>query len=225
MCWLLLRDFGQPMACPLPWGEKRREDWQDTFIMGQKGVWMHYDNVIIMFALHRLYDGGMRRQQRHLLLWRIEREQGKNFSHTWNDAAGIGGGTSIVQGATPPSWEGLYIYNSILGRVFDTIYVKELSYEMTVALLQRLAALSFRRLDCLLKCSQVHFTSNASWRHVDDHHERLMEGSTPCYIFTSLAWVHKHKEKDLHAAIVDFPSMHFYAYHPSMESSLGREFN
>ena len=80
--WLLLREFGQPMTCPFPWGEKRKEDWHDTFIMGQQGVWMHYDDMVILFSMHQLYDGGMMRQQSHLLLWRIGREQGKNFSHT-----------------------------------------------------------------------------------------------------------------------------------------------
>ena len=47
--WLLLREFVQAMTCPFPWGEKRKEDWQDTFIMGQQGVWMHYDGMVIFF--------------------------------------------------------------------------------------------------------------------------------------------------------------------------------
>ena len=87
--WLLLREFGQPMTCHFPWGEKRKEDWQDTFIMGQQGVWMHYDDMVILFSLHKLYDGGMVRQQSHLLLWTIGREQGQIFSHTWHDTIGV----------------------------------------------------------------------------------------------------------------------------------------
>ena len=66
--------------------------------MGHQGVWMHCDDMVIMFSLHELYDGGMMRQQRHLLLWRIGREQGHICSHTWHDAAGVGDGTIIVQG-------------------------------------------------------------------------------------------------------------------------------
>ena len=88
---------------------------------------------------------------------------------------------------------------------------------MTVAILQMLAALSLRSLDCLMKCSQYHFTSNAPWMHVEDEYEKVMGESIPYYVFTFLPWIHKHKEKDLHAAFLDFPSMHFYAYHPSME--------
>ena len=38
---------------------------------------MHYDDMVIMLSPHELYDGGMMRQQRHLLLWRIRREQGQ----------------------------------------------------------------------------------------------------------------------------------------------------
>ena len=122
-----------------------------------------------------------------------------------------------MQGAKPPSWEDLYIHNRILVRVFDTIYVKELRFELTVVLLQRLAALSLGGLDFLLECSQDHFTSNTPWRHVEDENKEVMDGSIPYYVLTFLAWVHKHKEKGLHAAFVDFPSMHFYAHHPLME--------
>ena len=147
--------------------------------MGQQGVWMHYGDMLIIFSPHRLYDGGMVRQKSHFLLWRIGREQGQIFSHTWHDVARVRDGTSIVQREAPPYWEDIYIYNIILGRVFDTTYVKELSFEMTVALLQRLAAMSLKSLDCMLKCSQDHFTSNAPWKHVEYGNKKVMDESIP----------------------------------------------
>ena len=56
---------------------------------------------IIMFSPHDLYDGGVRRQQKLLLLWLFLVEQGQICSHTFHDVAGVGDGTIMVQGDTP----------------------------------------------------------------------------------------------------------------------------
>ena len=87
--WLLLREFGHHETYPVSKGMREENTWQSTCIMGQQGVWMHYDDVIIMFSLHEWYDGGM-------LLWRIGREQGNICSHTWHDAAGVRDSTSTL---------------------------------------------------------------------------------------------------------------------------------
>ena len=63
---------------------------------------MHYDGMIIMFLIHDLYDGRMRRHQKLLLLWRNFREKGQIFSHTLHDIAGVGDGTIIVQRGYSP---------------------------------------------------------------------------------------------------------------------------
>lgn len=69
------------------------------------------------------------------------------------DVAGAGGGTSIVKRgcslalgaqALPSSWEGLYICSNMMGKVFNKIHVKELSFKMTVDLLHKPAALSLK---------------------------------------------------------------------------------
>ena len=91
--------------------------------MGQQGVWMHYDDIIIMFSPHELYDGGMSGQQRHFFLWRIEREQGKSFSHILHDVAMGGDG-------------------NIMGGVFDIGHVREWLYELAGAYLHRPTTLS-----------------------------------------------------------------------------------
>ena len=85
---------------------------------------MHHGDEIIMFSPHRLYDGGMVRQQSHLLLWRIGREQGQIFSHTWHDAAGVRDDTIMMQGGYSlalddwevlPPWKELLVCSSIMG--------------------------------------------------------------------------------------------------------------
>ena len=90
---------------------------------------------------------------------------------------------------------------------------------MTMALLQRTATLSLESLDYLLKCSQNHFTSDVSWRHVGEEDEEVMDGRIPCYVFVILAWAHKHKKRHLHAATLDSSSMHSHAYYLLMEES------
>ena len=87
----------------------------------------------------------------------------------------------------------------MMGGVFCKIHVKKGSFELTVALLQRLAVLSLESLSYLLECPSNHFTSNVFWRHVGDENEGVREESTPYYILTLLAWLHKHKKRNLHA--------------------------
>ena len=65
--------------------------------MGQQGVWMHCDDLVILISLHRLYHGVMMRQQKHLLVWRIERGQGQSCSHILHDVA-MGGDDNIMGG-------------------------------------------------------------------------------------------------------------------------------
>ena len=123
------------MTCPFLWGEKRKEDWWDGFIMGQQGVWIHYDCMVILFSLHQLYVGGMMRQQRHLLLWRIEREQAKSWSHILHN---------VVMGGDA----------NIMGEVFDIGHVREWIYELARAYLYRPTTLSLWSRILLMECSQ-----------------------------------------------------------------------
>ena len=74
------------------------------------------------------------RQQRHFLLWRIEREQGQNFSHILHDVA-TGGDGNIIRG------------------VFDIGHVKEWIYELVGAYLHRPIALSPWSMSFLMECS------------------------------------------------------------------------
>lgn len=129
---------------------------------------MHCDDVIIVSSPQRLYDGGMRGQQRHLLLWRFERGQGPTCSHTWHDSAVGWDGTIIVQGGYSlilddlgvfPPWEKPLVCSSFM-RVFGTGHVKEWIYELAGAYLHRpTALLSCRNL--LMECSQDHFIVGA----------------------------------------------------------------
>ena len=96
--WLLLREFGHHETYPFSKGMWEESTWKGTCIMRQQGVWMHDGDVIIMFSPHGLYDGGIWRHQIIFLLWRIGREQGQIYSHTWHDAAGVGDGTIIMEG-------------------------------------------------------------------------------------------------------------------------------
>ena len=131
--WLLLREFGHHETYPFSKGMWEESTWQGTCIMGQQGVWIHYDDVIIMFSPHGLHDGGLLGQQRHFFLWRIGREQGQIFSHTWHDAVGGGDGTILVQGGYSlslddlevlPPWKELLVCNNIMGKFFDMRHVK-----------------------------------------------------------------------------------------------------
>ena len=71
--WLLLKEFGHHVTYPLSKGMWVKEVWQDTCIIGQQGVWMHCVDMtsfisIIIYSPHDVYDGGVRRQQKLLLL-------------------------------------------------------------------------------------------------------------------------------------------------------------
>ena len=105
----ILREFGQHMTNSFSWGLKRKGGGQDTYTMEQRRAWVHHDGMeflspLIMFPLQIRNGGSIGEQQTFLLLrWYL-------------DVAGVGGGTSIVQGdfslildaqATPSSWEGL----------------------------------------------------------------------------------------------------------------------
>ena len=77
--------------------------WQDTCIMEQKRVWAHCVGITFfmsstMLSLHGWDDGSMRKQQRILLLGMLLREQGKIFSHSLHNVAGVEDGTIMVQG-------------------------------------------------------------------------------------------------------------------------------
>ena len=149
--------------------------WQDTCIIGQKGVWMHYDDMklfipCIISSPHVLYDGGMRRQQKLFLLWVFLGEQGQILSNTLHDVAGVGDGTIIVQRGyslalydleVHPLWKELLVCSSIMGDVFDNKHVKEWSYVLTRAYLHRPTTLSPWGMDLLMKYPQDHFTFEA----------------------------------------------------------------
>ena len=107
--------------------------------MGQQGVGTHCVDIKFfmsntMLSLHDLDDGSMRRQQNILLLGMFLREQGKNFSNSFHDVAGVKEGTIIVQRGYSlaldvqeglSSWGGLLICSSIMGDAFDTLRVKD----------------------------------------------------------------------------------------------------
>ena len=97
MHWLLLKEFGHLETYPLSKGMREEGVWQDTCIIGKQGVWMHFDDMIIMSSPHDLYDGGMRRHQKNLFLWGTLGEQGQIFSHILHDVVGVRDGTILVQ--------------------------------------------------------------------------------------------------------------------------------
>ena len=103
---------------------------------------MHYDDMVIFFSLHQLYDGGMMRQQSHLLLWRIEREHGYIFSHILHDVA-MGGD------------------DNIMGGVFDIEHVRECIHELEGAYFHRPTTLSLWSMDLWMECPQDHSTLGA----------------------------------------------------------------
>ena len=61
MRWLLLKEFGHHGTYPVSKGMWVEGTLQDTCIVGQQGVWMHYDDMNIMSSPHDFYDGCMRR--------------------------------------------------------------------------------------------------------------------------------------------------------------------
>ena len=122
--------------------------------MGKQGVWMHYNN---MFSPHMFYDGGMMRQQRHLLLWRIEREQGKSCSHILHNVAMGGDG-------------------NIMGGVFDIGHIREWTYELAGAYLHRPTVLSLWSMSLLMEFSQDHFIFDALEGHRGCEISRVVDG-------------------------------------------------
>ena len=125
--------------------------WQGTLIMGQQGVWIHYDGMIIMFSLHNVYDGGMMRQQRSLLLRRIGREQGQNFYPTWHSVARVKYGTIMVQEVFS-SWRRPLIFGSIMENTFEKLHVKGWSYILAGDCLHESTTLLLHGMDLLKEC-------------------------------------------------------------------------
>ena len=125
---------------------------------------------IIMSSPHDLYDGGMRRQQKILLLGLLLGEQGHICSHTLHDVAGVGDGIIMVQRGYSlalddqevlPLWKKFPICSSIMGDVFDNEHVKEWSYEFAGAYLHRTTTLSLGSWGLLMEYSQDHFPLDA----------------------------------------------------------------
>ena len=75
--------------------------------MEKQRIWMHCVDMALftMFSLHYLYDGGMMRQQKLLLLGLFLGEQGQFCSHTLRDVAGVGDGTIMVQRGYSLAWD------------------------------------------------------------------------------------------------------------------------
>ena len=102
-----------------------------------------------------------------LLPWVFLREYGLILSHAWHDVARVGDGTIMVQRGYSlaledqevlPFWKESPICNNIMVDDFDIGHVKEWSYEIIVALLQRPTTLSLGSLGLLMECPQGHFT-------------------------------------------------------------------
>ena len=165
--WLLVKEFGHPVPHSISKSWLVDEPWHGTCIIWQQGVWMYWGDVIffisiIMFLSHDFYDGGVRRQQELLLLWLLLGEYGLYFSHTLQHVSGGRDGTIKVKIGYPsaleyqevlPLWKESPIYSSIMVDDFDISHVKEWSYEMTGALLQRPTTLSLGSLGLLMECS------------------------------------------------------------------------
>ena len=73
-------------------------------------------------------------------------DQGKNFSHSFHDVAGVEDGTIIVKRGYSLAlyvqevlypWEILLMCRSIMGDAFDILHVKYWSHELGGAYLQR----------------------------------------------------------------------------------------
>ena len=64
--WLLLKEFGRHVTYPISKGMLVVGTWHGTCIIWKQGVWLQWVDVtffmsIIMFSLHGLYDGDVRR--------------------------------------------------------------------------------------------------------------------------------------------------------------------
>ena len=128
---------------------------------------MYWGDVIsfistIMMLLYDFYDDEMRRQQRLLLLWLLLGEYRLIFSNTLHGDSGVEDGTIMVKRGYSlaledqevlPLWKKFPIYSSIMVDDFGIWHVKEWSYEMTGALLQRPTSLSLGSLGLLMECS------------------------------------------------------------------------
>ena len=163
---------------------------------------------VIIFSSHDLYDGGMRRQQKLLLIWFLLEEQGKIFSLSLHDVTGVGDGTIMVQRGYSlalddqevlPLWKELLMCSSIMGDVFDNEHVKEWSYELAGAYLHRPTTLSLGSLGLLMECPQDHFTLDALGGQGGDNDE-VMDENIYYKDVIFLTWISKHKKGDLHAA-------------------------
>ena len=115
-----------------------------------------------MMLLHDLYDDGVGRQQDFFVALDTLGDYGFIFSHTLHDVAGVGGGTIMVQRGYSieledqevlPHRKDSPICSSIMVDDFGIWHVKEWSYEMTGALLQRPTSLSLGSLGLLMECS------------------------------------------------------------------------
>ena len=76
LCWLLLKEFGHYMTHSISKSWLVDEPWHGTCIIGKKGVWMYWGDVIyfisnIMLLLHSLYGDDVGRKQELLLLWKF----------------------------------------------------------------------------------------------------------------------------------------------------------
>ena len=87
---------------------------------------------------------------------------------------------------------------------FDNGHVKEWSYQLEVALLQRPTSLSLGRLGLLMECSQDHFTYDALDRQGGGESDGVMDGDIYYHDMIFLTWISKHKKKYLHAAYDSF---------------------
>ena len=115
-----------------------------------------------MLLLHGLYGDDVGRQQELFLLCKFLGEYGLIFSHNLHDVAGVGDGAIMVQRGYSlaledqevlPLWKESPIYSSIMVDDFDIWHVKEWSYEMARALLQRPTTLSLGSLGLLMEFS------------------------------------------------------------------------
>ena len=186
------------MAYPSSRGMREEDTWQGTCIMGQQGVWMHYYDMIILFSLHQLYDGGMMRQQRPLLLWRIKRGQGKSCSHILHDVAMGGNG-------------------NIMGGYFDIEHVRECIYELAGAYLHGPTMLSLWGMSLMMECSQDHFIFDTLGGPRGGEIDRVVDGLIGCCGMFSLTWMSKHKKEDFHGACDSF--LFILVCHTTMEDS------
>ena len=107
------------------------------------------------------------------------------FSHTLHHVAGVDDATIMVQRGYSlaledqevlPLWEESPINSSIMVDEFGIWHVKEWSYEMTRALLQRPTTLSLGSLGLLMEYSQDQFTYDALDGQVRDESYGVVDG-------------------------------------------------